>query len=1051
MAEVLGIVTGALQLLDTALKAAELVKDVYRATQEKQELHDELEGLKPLLAELQLRVSANSSQRVLRNMAGPLTRLKWGFSEKKKMKEDLLTLRQFHEVVNSWMILDFWDQIDAAQRLAIIETRQPETGDWLLNDPKFKEWELGKGGVLWCSGIPGAGKTVLASLVVDHLTSAHTKNPEIGIACIYFNHKETQVQTLENLLAALWRQLVFKQPLGPASDLYAQLVEKKTKPTSTETQKVLLHALQRFKQIYFIIDAVDEHSEQEWHTLAGILTKLSKNIRLLITARPHVAPNVVFSQMAVLEIRASKKDLEVYIKAQMEALPHLSQHIADNREIETKIFSVLCNSVDGMFLLAKLHLEALDAAPNTRALRDAFETLPIDLNHTYQNILSRIGCLSGASKEIAHSALVWVANAKRPLTAVELCEAIAIEPRTTTLNKDNITEIQVIIRLCTGLIILDEQSSLVRLVHFTAQDYLDKAQSLEFPFANVQITRSLLTYLNFKEVANTGLDSDSFNPFVNGDKLMAFTSQYPLMDYCQYCLIHAQSCEEQLQHDVIEFLKVAKAYWRKFGTIDWNCCPWNYAWWPDSPSPLWVAVAANLVQSAVELMISHGSKLDVTTHPLHTAAYNGCKEIVALLLDKGMDVNTEGGYYGTALQAAAYEGHENIVQMLLVQGADVNAQGGKYRTALQAAAYSGRKTMVQMLLDAGADINAEGGEPGTALQVAGSQGHENIVQMLLDRGAAVNAKGGKCGTALQAVAYQGRETIVQMLLDTGADINAQGGKHGTALQAAALRGHASIVQMLLDQGADVNAEGGEYGTALQAASNETIMQMLLDSGADVNAKGGKGTTALQAVAFRGSETIVQRLLDTGADVNAQGGKHGTALQVAGFQGHENIVQMLLDRGAAVNAQSGWCRTALWAAADQGRESIVQMLLDTGADIDAQGGRYATALQVAAYQGHENIVQMLLDRGADVNAEGGEYGTALQAAADRRHETIVHMLLDRGADVNAVGGRYKTPPLEWWGPRFLEQILLARGAQEYIENDKEEIAHSEESLKENVDQ
>ncbi|KAK7031984.1 ankyrin [Favolaschia claudopus] len=1094
MAEVLGIVTGALQLLDTALKAAELVKNVYRVTQEKQEIHDELEGLKPLLAELQLRISANSSPRVLRNMAAPLAkfkktleelcsrlqptkntfeRLKWGFSEKKKMKEDLLTLRQFHDVVNSWMILDFWDQIDAAQRLAIIEwlsplnffirqqdisrTRQPETGDWLLNDPKFKEWELGKGGVLWCSGIREYSaiqtelpltyslQLVQGKLFLHHLTSAQAKTPEIGIACIYFNHKETQVQTLENLLAALWRQLVFKQPLGPASDLYAQLVEKKTKPTSTEMQKVLLHALQRFKQIYFIIDAVDEHSEQEWHTLAGILTKLSKNIRLLITARTHVAPNVVFSQIAVLEIRASKKDLELYIKAQMEALPHLSQHIADNREIGAKIFSVMFNSVDGMFLLAKLHLEALDAAPNTRALHDALETLPTDLNHTYQNILSRIGCLSGASKKIAHSALVWVANAKRPLTAVELCEAIAIEPGTSKLNKDNKTGIQVIIRLCTGLIILDEQSSLVRLVHFTAQDYLDKVQHQEFPFAHVQITRSLFTYLNFKEVARNGLKFHTLDPFVaenEEQQLKEFQCQYPLMNYCQYILIHAQLCEEQLQDEVIGFLDLAHTYQKKFKKIYWSCCPWNYHWWPDYPSPLWVAVAANLLQS-VEFMTSQGSRLDRTTHPLHTAAHDGYKKMVALLLDLGMDINTRGGAYENALQAAACQGHKSTVQMLLHRGADVNAQGGRYGTALQGAASEGHETIVHMLLDQGAYVN-DRVRGRTALYGAAYYGHETIVQLLLDRGAEVNARGGYFDTALQAAACLGHKSTVQMLLDRGANMNAQGEQYGTALQGAAFYGEETIVQMLLDRGADVNAQGGKYGTALVTAAyekHENIVQMLLDRGADVNAQGGEYGTALVAAAYQELENIVQMLLDRGADMNAQGGEYGTALYGAASEGHETIVQLLLDRGAEVNAQGGYFNTALQAAASEGHEIIVQLLLDRGAEVNAQGGNFDTALQAAASEGHEIVVQLLLGRGADVNAQGGfhgtalhaaagaevnveagTYGTALQAAAYKGSESIVQLLLDRGAHVNTQGGRQV-----WKGCENIVQLLLDQGA------------------------
>ncbi|OCL02329.1 ankyrin, partial [Glonium stellatum] len=63
----------------------------------------------------------------------------------------------------------------------------------------------------------------------------------------------------------------------------------------------------------------------------------------------------------------------------------------------------------------------------------------------------------------------------------------------------------------------------------------------------------------------------------------------------------------------------------------------------------------------------------------------GYNEIVQLLLSKGADINAQGRYHGTALQAASKHGHNEIVQLLLSKGADINAQGGQYNTALQAA------------------------------------------------------------------------------------------------------------------------------------------------------------------------------------------------------------------------------------------------------------------------------------------------------------------------------------------------------------------------------
>ncbi|KAF2452237.1 hypothetical protein BDY21DRAFT_260258, partial [Lineolata rhizophorae] len=58
-------------------------------------------------------------------------------------------------------------------------------------------------------------------------------------------------------------------------------------------------------------------------------------------------------------------------------------------------------------------------------------------------------------------------------------------------------------------------------------------------------------------------------------------------------------------------------------------------------------------------------------------------KVVELLLEKGADVNAQGGHYGNALQAASSLGREKIVQLLLEKGAGVNTQGDSdYSNAL---------------------------------------------------------------------------------------------------------------------------------------------------------------------------------------------------------------------------------------------------------------------------------------------------------------------------------------------------------------------------------
>ena len=73
-----------------------------------------------------------------------------------------------------------------------------------------------------------------------------------------------------------------------------------------------------------------------------------------------------------------------------------------------------------------------------------------------------------------------------------------------------------------------------------------------------------------------------------------------------------------------------------------------------------------------------------------------------MLIEQGVNVNAQGGYYGNALQAASLRGHEKVVTMLIEQRADVNAQGGYYGNALQAASWGGHEKVVTMLSKKGA-------------------------------------------------------------------------------------------------------------------------------------------------------------------------------------------------------------------------------------------------------------------------------------------------------------------------------------------------------------
>jgi ankyrin repeat protein len=330
---------------------------------------------------------------------------------------------------------------------------------------------------------------------------------------------------------------------------------------------------------------------------------------------------------------------------------------------------------------------------------------------------------------------------------------------------------------------------------------------------------------------------------------------------------------------------------------------------------------------------------------------------VEYLLERGVDVNVRGGYFGFALQAAAASPvrHLPIAELLLYYGADVHVLGGPYGTALQAASMGGRPSM--------------GGRS--------SMGCISLpmIRLLLNYGAGntINVQGGKYGTALQAAIFANSldsNASVQLLLDNGSDVNISGGIHGGSLPAAPRAHSMEVVSLLLNHGADPNIRTPE-GTALGMAvadDNKNLVQLLLDHGADPD--------VLQVqVRVR----VPQPFMAFGVRTEVS----GTALQLAAHNGRTDIVRLLLDRGAksTINLSIGSCGTPLHAAATRRSLSIIGLLLDKGADANAKGGLFGTALTAAVGGSTIGVVRLLLAHGADpdLSVDGCEYPSALELA------------------------------------------------------------------------
>lgn len=84
--------------------------------------------------------------------------------------------------------------------------------------------------------------------------------------------------------------------------------------------------------------------------------------------------------------------------------------------------------------------------------------------------MERIGAQEDTDRRLSERVLVWLTYAKKKLSVDELQHAMAVEPGKSNFDPDNITDIESILSVCAGLVTMDPQSNVTRLVHYTTQE-----------------------------------------------------------------------------------------------------------------------------------------------------------------------------------------------------------------------------------------------------------------------------------------------------------------------------------------------------------------------------------------------------------------------------------------------------------------------------------------------------------------------------------------------------------------------------------------------------
>ncbi|GAB4541202.1 MAG: hypothetical protein Tsb0014_32910 [Pleurocapsa sp.] len=308
-------------------------------------------------------------------------------------------------------------------------------------------------------------------------------------------------------------------------------------------------------------------------------------------------------------------------------------------------------------------------------------------------------------------------------------------------------------------------------------------------------------------------------------------------------------------------------------------------------TPLFTAVAQS-DREIIELLIARGANLNHRDRKgrtvLFEAVARGDRELVAYLLEQGVELNVKDNNNRNALfEAVSHRDRQQIVELLIEKGIDVNTQDIHQNTSLLIALFNKYIELgtIELLLSNEAQVNKVNQNKMTPLLTALSTNYRQNID----------------------------EQILKVLLENGADVNTPNLNNHFPLFMAAASEQPKIVELMLNKGAKINYKDRENNNVLLHALNRNyrlnseIVRQLINAGVDVNAKNDQGLTPLHLLVNKSDrfnrrddenfQTNIELLIKNGANINVKDSQGRTPLLIAKYHGNSELISLLKSYGA----------------------------------------------------------------------------------------------------------------------------------------------------------
>ncbi|KAF2183480.1 purine and uridine phosphorylase [Zopfia rhizophila CBS 207.26] len=285
-----------------------------------------------------------------------------------------------------------------------------------------------------------------SSAIIADLDNTLSSQPRLYF---YFDFNDTSKQTFESMIRSLIIQLSCKNEdmWKEIHSLFSSCEDGRRQPTRDSLCKVLLQMIDQVKEVWIVLDALDESKEEKaplrenllsW--MKDLLNSEQRNVHLLVTSRPEQDITSRVSKFAdkndIVPIQSNliTADIQAYVHTRVGEDKGFKRWRA-RTDVQEEIEIRLMEKAGGMFRWAACQLDTLADCLDYNELRDALTSLPETLYETIPQFLAFSG---------------------RPLRIAEAVDAIVVKPTGVPYfdTKSRMPDPQEISRYCSSLVVL---------------------------------------------------------------------------------------------------------------------------------------------------------------------------------------------------------------------------------------------------------------------------------------------------------------------------------------------------------------------------------------------------------------------------------------------------------------------------------------------------------------------------------------------------------------------------------------------------------------------